>query len=130
MKTIFTLLFATGLLTVAQAQDRRGADRHRGVQVTIQTDARIGNSWYTDDFYRHDVRYIKSNPAMERKMARRINAINREYDAKIRRVQNNFFMSRFEKQRKIRQLEQERQFEIRMLYAKFRQDRYGRNGRW
>ncbi len=130
MKTIFTLLFATGLLTVAQAQDRRGGSRHRDVQVTIQTDSRGLNNWYTNDFYDHDRRFIKNNPAMERKMVRRINAINREYDQKIQRVRNNFFMTRFEKQRKIRQLEQERQFEIRMAYAKFRQDKYGRHGRW
>ena len=130
MKTIFTLLLATGLLSVAQAQDRRGGVRQRDVQVTIQPDTRNLNSWYTNEFYDHDRRFIKSNPAMERKMARQINAINREFDSKIQRVKNNLFMSRFEKQRKIRQLEQERQFEIRMVYAKFRQDKYGRNGRW
>jgi hypothetical protein len=129
MKTIFTLLVALGLVTAAQAQDRRDS-RQRDVQVTIQTDSRNANSWYTNDFYNHDVRFIKSNPAMERKMARKINAINREYDQKIQRVQRNLFMNRFEKQRQIRSLEQERQFEIRMTYAKFRQDKYGRNGRW
>lgn len=127
MKTIFTLFLATGLLIVAQAQDRRGGARKPDVQVTIQTDTRDLNKWYTNDFYDHDVRFIKGNPGMERKMAKKIAAINREFDFKIQKVRNSFFMNRFEKQRKIRQLEQERQFEIRMAYAKFRQNKYGRD---
>jgi hypothetical protein len=131
MKTIFTLVIALGLVTTASAQDRRDA-RQRDQQVVVikQTEQRNFNHGYSNDAYDHDIRYIKSNPAMERKMARKINAINREFDNKIQRVQRNFYMSRFEKQRQIRSLEQQRQFEIRRTYAQFRQDKYGRNGRW
>ena len=38
--------------------------------------------------------------------------INREYDSKIDRVRNNFFMFRFEKQRQIHWLQEQRQQEI------------------
>ena len=129
MKTIFTLVFALGLVTALQAQDRRGNNRNTDVQVTIQAESRDLNNWYTNDFYQHDVRFVKSNPGMERKMAKKIALINREFDVKIHRVKNSFFMSRFEKQRQIRSLEQQRQFEIRMAYAKFRQNKYDRNDR-
>jgi len=64
---------------------------------------------------------------MERKIARQIFAINQEFDFKIQRVQRNFYMNRWEKQRQIRSLEQQRQFEIRMVYAKFRHNKYGRD---
>lgn len=128
MKTIFTLFVALGLVTAVQAQDRRDG-RQRDQQVIIQTDQRDFNNVYGNDAYDYDVRFIKKNPAMERKMARQIAAINHEFDFKIQRVRNSFFMSRFEKQRQIRSLEQQRQFEIRMAYAKFRHNKYGRDDR-
>ncbi len=130
MKTIFTLVIALGLVTAAQAQDRRDNRQRDQKEVIKQTDQRDFNNVYSNEAYDHDVRFVKSNPAMERKIAKKIAAINREYDSKIQRVRNNFFMRSFEKQKQIRSLEQERQFEIRMVYSKFRQDKYGRNGRW
>lgn len=128
MKTIFTLVIALGFVTAAQAQDRRDA-RQRDQQVVVisQTDQRDFNNGYDNDAYDHDVRYIKKNPGMERKMARQIAAINQEFDFKIQRVQRNFYMNRWEKQRNIRSLEQQRQFEIRRAYAKFRNNKYGRD---
>ncbi|MEQ1678908.1 MAG: hypothetical protein ABL876_19590, partial [Chitinophagaceae bacterium] len=57
-----------------------------------------------------------------------------EYDYRIQKVRNSFFMSWFEKQRKIRFLQEQRQQEIRMVYAKFsdrnkHDNRYDRPGR-
>lgn len=69
---------------------------------------------------------------MERKMAKQVAGINREYDFKIHRVKNNFFLSRWEKQRQVRFLQEQRQREIRMVYARFHKnnnrhdDRYDR----
>lgn len=131
MKRIFTLLFALGFLTAAQAQQNRTGDnresRQRDQQVIKQTDQRDFDRGYDNDAYDHDVRFVKSNPGMERKIARQINAINQEFDYKIQKVQRNFFMNRWEKQRQIRSLEMQRQQEIRMVYAKFRHNKYGRD---
>ena len=57
---------------------------------------------------------------MERRRDIEINRINREYDFRIQRVRNSFFLNRWEKQRQIRFLEDQRQHEIRFVYAKFK----------
>lgn len=49
--------------------------------------------------------------------------INREYDYKIQAVRNNFFMWRYEKERQIRFLQEQRQWEIRKVYATFNDHR-------
>lgn len=48
--------------------------------------------------------------------------INQKYDYKISRVTRSFFGSRFEKQRKIRLLENQRQREISSVYARYKRD--------
>ena len=45
--------------------------------------------------------------------------INQMFDYKIQQIRNSYFMSRWDKQRQIRSLEQQRHMEIRMVYAKF-----------
>ncbi|MBL0131384.1 MAG: hypothetical protein IPP43_09905 [Chitinophagaceae bacterium] len=149
MKKIFTLLFAVGMFTLAQAQpgsrDNRQTDR-RDNQPTDQRnqnyDQRNQNNGYDDsrgfvDFnfsFDNDSRFGNSRFSNERKRDMQIARINREYDYRIQSVRNNFFMSRWEKQRQISFLQEQRQREIRMLYAKFSNrnrydDRYGRNDR-
>ncbi len=59
--------------------------------------------------------------------------INQMFEYRIQMVKRSFYMSWYEKQREIRFLEQQRQQEIRMIYAKFsNRNRYGnpydRNG--
>ena len=131
MKRTFTLIVALGLLTAAQAQNRNGDNRQREQQVIIQTDQRIFDD-YSNDQYDRDVRYMKSNPGKDRKMAKQIDAINREFDFKIQQLQRNRYLSRFDKQRQMRFLQEQRQREIRMVYAKNHKnnnrydDRYGR----
>ncbi len=123
MKRTFTLLVALGLLTAAQAQNRSGDsrdnrdNRQQEQQVIIQTDQRIFND-YSNDQYDRDVRYMKSNPGKDRKMAKQIEAINREFDFKVMQIQRNRYMSRFDKQRQIRMLDNQREREIRMVYAR------------
>ena len=53
-------------------------------------------------------------------MKMQIAQINREFDYKIQRLRNNFYMSRWEKQREFRFLEDQRQREIRRVYVKFK----------
>ena len=182
MKKIFTLLFAVGMFTLAQAQpgsrDNRQTDRRDNPptdqrnqnydqrnQTTDQRnqnydqrnqtydqrdqsidqrnqpyDQRNQNNSYDDnrgfvDFnfsFDNDSRYGNSRFSNERKRDMQIARINREYDYQIQSVRNNFFMWGYEKERQIRFLQEQRQREIRMVYAKFSyrnryDDRYGRN---
>lgn len=144
MKKIFTLLFALVMLSQAQAQpdqrDDRDFDRRNDQQTDqrydLEKDRKYDKDYFekgydrkkfikeNDDFFDDDrdrgrnSRFV-SRFSLERKMKMRIAFINREYDYRIERVQRNYFMSWYEKQRKIRYLENERRWEIRMVYAKF-----------
>ena len=121
MKRIFTLVFALGFLTAAQAQNRNGdnrGNRQPERPVVIQQDQRNWDNDYSNDQYDRDVRYMKSNPGRDRKMAKQIDAINREYDFKMQQLQRNRYLSRFDKQRQLRFLQEQRQREIRMVYAR------------
>ncbi len=117
MKKIFTLVFAVGMFAAAQAQpgnrDNRQND-HRDFDEDI--DITVNHNPYDND---NDDRYGNSYFSNDRKLKMRINQINREFDYKTQRVKSNFYMSRWEKQRLIRSLEDQRQRDIRMLYAKF-----------
>ena len=113
MKKIFTFLFALGIFAVAQAQpgnrDNRRNDDRDVIKVVV-TD----NDRYDDD------RIGNSTFGNERRMKMQIAQINREYDLKTQRVRNNIFLSRWEKQRQLTMLENKRNQEIRLVYAKFK----------
>lgn len=131
---MFTLLFAVGIFAMAQAQpgtrDNRQTDRRDNPQ-TDQRDNRTDDQWDKDDRFDHDRDagiYNDGNgkpgrhdgimsPTRLRDME--IARINRVFDMKIQRVRNNYYMSRWEKQRQIRFLEIQRKQEIRKVYAKF-----------
>ena len=136
MKRIFTLFIALGLITAVQAQNGRGGnrddrdDRQRDQQTERQFDQRDFDNGYSNDQYDRDVRYVKTNPGMQRKIAKQVYAINREYDFKIDRVKNNFFLSRWEKQRQVRFLQEQRQREIRMVYARFHKNKNRHDDRY
>jgi hypothetical protein len=53
--------------------------------------------------------------------------INRDYDFKIQKVRNSFYIFRFEKERQIRSLQDQRQREIKMVYYKYSDRRDDRN---
>jgi hypothetical protein len=116
MKKIFTLLLAVGMVAVAQAQPGS-----RDTRDTRPVEQRSDDDRFDDD--RFDIKmdpYDRDNGnnskfANERRMRMAISRINREYDIKIHKVKNSFYMSRFEKQRQVRFLEQQRQKELRML---------------
>lgn len=149
MKKIFTLLFALIMLSQAQAQSGQRDDRDFDRRNDQQNDQRYDQEkdrQYEQDYFEKGYdrkKFIKENDdffdddrdrgrdgrfvsrfSMERKMKMRIASINREYDYKIERVKRNYFMSWYEKQRKIRYLENERRWEIRMVYAKFNNMRF------
>lgn len=140
MKKIFTLFFALVMLSLAQAQtgqrDDRDFDRQNDQRYDQDNDRLYDQDYFekgydrkkfikeNDDFFENerdrgrDGRFV-SRFSLERKMKMRIASINREYDYRIERVKRNYFMSWYEKQRKIRYLENERRWEIRMVYTKF-----------
>jgi len=118
MKKIFTLLFAVALFATANAQngnhDRDDWNNNRNGNDIARGDNRNGR----DDHYNNG-RYER-----ERRMNREIARINNEYDFKMQRVRNSFFMGRFEKQRQLHFLQEQREREIRKVYYQ-----YGYRGR-
>ena len=146
MKKIFTLLFAVGMLSLAQAQpgqrddrdfdqrnDQRNDQRYDQQKDQMDFDNGYDKKKFLDDnnrFFDQDRRF-NDRFSMERRMKMKISMINQEYDFKIQRVKRNFYMSWYEKQRQIRFLENERRWEINMVYAKFNKYRFdGRNNRY
>ena len=156
MKKIFTLLFAVGMVAVVQAQpgnrDDRRFDQQNDQRIDQQTDLQLDLQFNQMDFEKgYDRRkvIVETNDFFDRggryndrffMMKRRdmlIERINMEYDFKIQKVRRSFYLTWFEKQRQIRFLENERRWEISMVYAKFnryrfdgRNNRYDRNDNW
>jgi hypothetical protein len=129
MKKIFTLLFAVGFLTAANAQPG-SRDNHQYDQRNDQPNGQWDKSNGRDvagnnDRYGNDDRYDKGYGSYGRDREMQIAQINRRYDFKIQQVRNDFFMRRYEKRRVISSLEEQRQQEIRMLYV-----RSGNNRDW
>lgn len=122
MKKIFTLLFATAMLSTAFAQYGQKGQQSKTNDVFASTSNK-GNMHDNDKFGG----YIFS--PRERDM--QITQINREYDRKIQSVKNNFFTMRIAKVRQIRALENQRDAEIGDVYAKFnsRKNQYGDFGK-
>lgn len=128
MKKIYTVLLSVGMLSLAQAQpgirDQRFPDR-RDEQVFVD---RTDDSRYDD--YRDDIdhanrfgihdRFAERRLMLERRKNMEIARIQQDYDFRIQLVSLNFFLSRWEKQRKIDLLEEQRRREIRMVYFKYR----------
>jgi hypothetical protein len=128
MKKIFTLLFTVGMFTLAQAQPGSRDNRQTDQRNNQQTDQRDFNNGYdkgndvvvnNQTYDKGDYRYDNDRFSFERKRDMEIARINREYDYKIQRVRNSFFTGRFEKERQIRFLQEQRQREIRIVYIKF-----------
>jgi len=123
MKKTFTFLFAIGLFTAAVAQtgnrDKNQNDQWNNNRNRVDNDvARNDNRYDKDDRYRN------SRYEMERRRDLEIARINRDYNYQAQKVRNNFFMSRYEKERRLRLLDEKRDREIRKLYKQ-----YGNNGR-
>ena len=124
MKKIFTLALAFSVFAIAQAQPgNRQTDRRNDLPAQEQDRDR----WDNDDINKDVARYPGANTnrfddriSNERKRDMQIMRINREFDFKIMQVKKNYYMSRWEKQRQIRFLENKRDQEIRFVYASFK----------
>jgi hypothetical protein len=134
MKKMFTLFVAVALLTAVQAQ--KGSGNKRGNGQNDQRKNQQNDQWDNQNGYGNDNnvknypndnddRFNNSNSGFERNKGMRIAQINREYQYKIQKVKNSYFMSRGEKKRQIRFLEDQRLQEIRMVNFNSNKNRKG-----
>jgi hypothetical protein len=129
MKKIFTLLVAVGFITAINAQSGSRSRDNRDTRDQ-QTDQRVNNNKdvvINDGRYDNDDRFDNNFGSYNGNIRMQIAQVNRKYDFKIHKVNNDYFMRRYEKMRVIRSLEAQRQQEIRMLYA--RNNRKGQHDR-
>lgn len=127
MKKIFMLLFAVGMFSLVQAQPGNRDYRQPDYRNYPSTDQRNYTNDY-DDEYENDIavnrryngnnRNGRSNFALEREMKMQVAGINRDYGYKMQQVRNSFYMGRNEKNRQLHYLEDQRQRQIRMVYAR------------
>lgn len=118
-----TLLVCLGVVTFASAQNTRemedvkdiilGPRKSDGNTRNGDKDVVLGR----DGDRRYDERNRYPNSTSRSTEA---NRINREYDAKIRSIENNRTLSRAEKERAIRQLEADRNRKLRSLDSRDR----------
>lgn len=100
MKTIITLLFSFGIFATSFAQDHRQFEQN-GQYVYGQRNYNRSHSPYSERQFQ-------------------IEKINRECDYKIRSIENDFTLRRHQKKVAIRNVERERQRQIRRVNARFR----------
>jgi hypothetical protein len=131
MKTILTILITLGALATVHAQSR---EETRRIILGERTDDRSPDTRNDRDVVlgRNDNGRYAGNRQQE------IDQVNREYDNKITSIRNNRHLDRQEKDRTIRQLEQDRQRRLADINRRYngydrdnrndRDDRYVRNG--
>ena len=131
MKKLITLLIAASAIVSVQAQTSKDEARkvilgqEKGGSSTSRTDRDIILGGGNETNYPNS--YPNSYPNDSRQA--QVDQVNREYDAKIRSIQNNRTLTQAEKDKMIRQLEQDRARRIRQLdrnddyhYAKKKKD--------
>jgi len=121
MKKIFTLLFATAMLSSAFAQYGQ-RDKGRGNDIYVAND--------NHGFDKHD-KFYGTYVFTAREKDMQISQINREYAYKIQSVKSKPFMSWFQKKRIINNLEAQRDAEICQVMEKFNspKNQFGDYGR-
>ena len=122
MKKIITLMGAVLLVTASFGQYHSDEKNSRNNDV-VYNDSRYNN--HND---RRNDRYDYGNRERDIQIAR----INREYDRKIESVKHKWFMSHSKKEAIICSLEENRRYEIKKVYQRFRHSRFeDRHGdRW
>ena len=113
MKKIFTLLVSVTMFASAFAQYKTG-DIKDG-RYNKGNDVAYNNSGFKKDDKRSADFYSFSTRERDMQIAQ----INRDYDRKIADVKSRFFISRFKKDQMICQLNNQRNDEIKRVYAKF-----------
>jgi hypothetical protein len=131
MKKILTLLIVLGAIVSAEAQSSRSYpndDRYgRDVILGSQNER-------NDRTYENNSRHTYYMSSVERD--RQIERIDREYDRRIRKVEKDRWIRSSEKSYQIRQMENQKREEIRLVWERFRSgsnlyndSRYQRNNR-
>ena len=131
MKKIMTLLVCLGAVTFASAQNTREMEDVKDIILgPRKSDGNTRNGDKDVVLGRDDRRYDERNryPSSTSRSTE-ANRINREYDAKIRSIENNRTLSRSEKERAIRQLESDRNRKLRQINERYDNDRRRYNDR-
>jgi hypothetical protein len=125
MKKTFTILAVATLFTSAAFAQYDGNRRNDNKYDNNNSHDVVVNSFPTRGGGYNDkgVRYFS-----EREKDMQIAQINREYNYKIQSVKNQFFMSRFQKSRKIDALNFQRDREIHSVIEKFNHQGYNKKG--
>ena len=131
MKKIFTLLFATAVLSTAFAQHGQKGQRDR--------DDDRDDYAYNDkhDFDKRGRGHHGGYVFTPRERDMQIAQIYHEFDYRINRVRHQSFVSWYQKKHQINHLEEERSHEIQDVWLqfndrknKFGDNRHGKRGRW
>lgn len=120
-----TLLVCLGAVTFASAQNTREMEDVKDIILgPRKSDGNTRNGDKDVVLGRDDRRYDERNryPSSTSRSSE-ATRINREYDAKIRSIENNRTLSRAEKERAIRQLEADRARKLRNLDERYSRDR-------
>lgn len=128
MKKIITLLLGVIAVTSVFAQSQ--ADKQRAKDKVFGGTQNQGNypSSYPNNYPTNYPNTYPNNYPNNSAQAE-IDQINRDYDAKIYSVQNNPYLSPAEKDRQIRQLNQDRQRRIQEVYNRYGNGTYS-NGKY
>ncbi len=120
MKKMITLVAAVILVATSFAQPNGRAYGHDKDRDVVYNDHRRNDN-------RREDRYSFSKRERDMQIAQ----INRAYDQKIYTVRNKWLTSNGKKQRMIRELENDRRYEIRKVYARYNNtsNRYEDNDR-
>ncbi len=134
MKKMMIILLAATFAVSATAQDeqRRPNWENEPAEEVVnngQPDSRYNNrnDYPYDNRYDRNNRYNDRYDYSRRELERKVSRLNRDYDYRIRQIENDFFMSRYRKERLIRDLENQRRYEIRRLYAQYSYNNNNRN---
>lgn len=117
MKKLITLLIAAGAFVSVHAQTSKddarkvilGQEKGRSSESRNGRDVVLGGGNETN----YPDSYPNNYPNSSRQA--QVDQVNREYDAKVRSIQNNRTLTQAEKDRMIRQLEQDRAKRIRQI---------------
>ena len=126
MKKIMTLLLCFGASYLASAQSTREMEEVKDVIMGPKKGS--GSTRTGDDkevILGRDDRRVYDDNRTRTSGSTEANRINREYDAKIQSIRNNRHLSSAEKERAIRQLENDRNRRLRSL-----DERYSKNRRY
>ena len=129
MKKVFTIILAFAAITSASAQwQSKNDDRNRRDDDYVYNK----NHKYEKNDGRgifKDKRNEENSSYSVRERDAEINRINREYAARINRIENASYLKKGERNKQIRRLEQERKEEIRIVYSRYENRRDRNNDR-